>query len=87
MPAAIGCVGIWMTPGFNLVLLAAGLQSTPSEPYEAASNRAIVCVFYQKAFMESDRSYAAAIAFMLLVVIVILTAVQFRLQRGWVLDG
>jgi multiple sugar transport system permease protein len=46
--------------------------------------RTIVYLFYQKAFVENDRGYAAALAFGLLLVVATVTAVQFRLQRRWV---
>ena len=55
-------------------------RSNPALP----QTRTIVYLFYQKAFVENDRGYAAALAFLLLVVIAIVTAVQFRLQKKWV---
>jgi multiple sugar transport system permease protein len=50
-------------------------------------SRTIVYLFYQKAFVENDRGYAAAIAGVLLVIIMLATAVQFRLQKRWVFYG
>jgi len=47
----------------------------------------IVYLFYQSAFMENDRGYAAAIAFVLLLLIALFTVIQFRLQRRWVHYG
>ena len=44
----------------------------------------MVQLFYDRAFVTNDRGYAAAIVMVLLVLIVALTAVQFRLQRRWV---
>ena len=44
----------------------------------------IVYLFYDKAFQTNDKGYAAAIAMLLLVLIVALTADQIRLQRRWV---
>lgn len=44
----------------------------------------IVYLFYQSAFMENNRGYAAAIAFALLVLIALFTIVQFRFQNRWV---
>lgn len=46
--------------------------------------RTIVYLFYQKAFVDNDRGYAAALAFVLLLIIVAVTGVQFWLQRKWV---
>ena len=39
---------------------------------------------YEAGFLDNDRGYAAAIAFLLLVIILVLTVVQFRLQKKWV---
>jgi multiple sugar transport system permease protein len=47
----------------------------------------IVYLFYQKAFVEYDRGYAAAIAVVLLMIIMVLTLIQFRIQRKWVFYG
>ncbi|WP_219416260.1 carbohydrate ABC transporter permease [Pseudonocardia nigra] len=134
---AIGLVGIWMTLGYNVVILLAGLQGIPQHYYEAAeidgagpvrqffsvtvpllspsiffvtvltmiqalqvfdlvfvmieptnpalpNVRSVVYLFYQEAFVNHDRGYAAAIVMALLVVILLMTLVQFRLQRKWV---
>jgi multiple sugar transport system permease protein len=64
---------------FDLVYVMIG-RTNPALP----QTRTVVYLFYQKAFIENDRGYAAAIAFALLVVIIIVTAFQFRLQRRWV---
>jgi multiple sugar transport system permease protein len=47
----------------------------------------VVYLFFEKAFIEHNGGYAAAIAFLLMLVILALTAVQFRLQRRWVHYG
>mgnify|MGYP002623390848 CR=1 FL=1 len=44
----------------------------------------VVMLFYDRGFITNERGYAAAIAIMLLLIIVALTALQFRLQRRWV---
>jgi multiple sugar transport system permease protein len=44
----------------------------------------IVFLFYERAFVDNDRGYAAATAIVLLALIVALTAAQFRLQKKWV---
>ncbi len=64
---------------FDLVYVMIG-RTNPALP----QTRTIVYLFYEKAFVEDDRGYAAALAFLLLLVIVAVTAVQFRLQRRWV---
>lgn len=134
---AVGVVGAWMSLGFNMIILGAGLQSIPAELYEAAEldgagpwrqlisitvpqltpsiffvtvmtaigsfkvfdlifvmigqdNPAIddlqtlVYLFYFQGFQVNDKGYAAAIGIILLVVIALVTLVQFRLQRRWV---
>lgn len=47
-------------------------------------SKTIVYLFYEAAFVQFNRGPAAAIAIVLLVVIMIATAIQFRLQRRWV---
>ena len=134
---AIAVVGIWMSLGYNVVILLAGLQGIPQHYYEAAeldgagpvrrffsvtvpllspsiffvtvlsliealqvfdlifimmdetnpalgSTRSVVYLFYQEAFVNSDRGYAAAIVMVLLVIILLMTLAQFRLQKKWV---
>ena len=134
---AIGVVGVWMSLGYNVVILLAGLQGIPAHYYEAAELdgagtlrrffsvtvpllspsiffvtvltlihalqvfdlvfvmiepenpalprvRSVVYLFYQEAFVSNDRGYAAAIVMALLVVILLMTLAQFRLQRRWV---
>ncbi|HEY2555567.1 MAG TPA: sugar ABC transporter permease [Diaminobutyricibacter sp.] len=44
----------------------------------------IVSLFYEVGFIRNQRGVAAAIAIVLMVIILILTAIQFRLQRRWV---
>jgi multiple sugar transport system permease protein len=41
-------------------------------------------LFYEVGFIRNQRGLAAAIALVLMVIILILTAIQFRLQRRWV---
>ncbi|NUR84904.1 MAG: sugar ABC transporter permease [Nonomuraea sp.] len=49
-----------------------------------AGSRTIVYLFYEQGFVQNNRGYAAAIAVVLLGLILVLTAVQFRLQKRWV---
>lgn len=134
---AIAAVGIWMSLGYNVVILLAGLQGVPQQYYEAAeldgagpvrrffsvtipllspsiffvtvltlieafqffdlvfimidetnpalpATRSVVYLFYQEAFVNFDRGYAAAIVMVLLVIILVMTLTQFRLQKKWV---
>jgi multiple sugar transport system permease protein len=64
---------------FDLVYVMIG-QTNPALP----QTRTVVYLFYQKAFIENDRGYAAALAFVLLLVIMAVTGLQFRLQKKWV---
>lgn len=64
---------------FDLVYVMIG-KTNPALP----QTRTVVYLFDQKAFEENDRGYAAALAFVLLLIIVAVTAVQFRLQKKWV---
>ncbi|MFG1708435.1 carbohydrate ABC transporter permease [Nonomuraea sp. M3C6] len=52
-----------------------------------ADSKTIVYLFYEKAFVQFDQGYGAAIAIVLLIVIMIATALQFRLQKSWVFYG
>nr|WP_255672986.1 sugar ABC transporter permease [Glycomyces amatae] len=47
-------------------------------------SKTIVYLFYEKAFVQFDQGYGAAIAVVLLLVIMLATVLQFRLQRRWV---
>lgn len=46
--------------------------------------QSVVGLFFQMAFLQNDRGMAAALAFVLLILIAGLTVIQFRLQRKWV---
>lgn len=46
--------------------------------------KTIVYLFYQAGFIDNQRGDAAAIAVVLLVIILIMTVIQFRLQKKWV---
>ncbi|MEV4178390.1 sugar ABC transporter permease [Nonomuraea sp. NPDC049709] len=52
-----------------------------------ADSKTIVYLFYEKAFVQFDQGYGASIAIVLLIVIMIATALQFRLQKSWVFYG
>jgi multiple sugar transport system permease protein len=134
---SVAIVGLWMSVGFNIIILSAGLKGIPPELYEAASldgasNRAqffritvplltpsiffvavinviggfqlfdliygligsanpviaqsksLVFLYYNESFIENNKGYGAVIAIVILVVVSLVTALQFRLQRRWV---
>lgn len=64
---------------FDLIYVMLG----PGNPATAES-RTIVYLFFESAFIRNDRGYGAAIAFILFLIIAVLTYVQFRLQKKWV---
>lgn len=64
---------------FDLVYMMLG-RNNPAMP----NTRTIVYLFYEAGFLDNQRGYAAAIAFLLLLTILALTVVQFRLQKKWV---
>ncbi|MEL3906360.1 MAG: sugar ABC transporter permease [Treponema sp.] len=47
--------------------------------------QSLVFLFYRYSFMESNRGYGSAVVLLLLAVIMIITVVQVRLQKKWVL--
>lgn len=49
-----------------------------------ASARSVIYLFYHEAFVIGDKGLAAAIALILFIIILILTIIQFRLQKRWV---
>ena len=64
---------------FDLVYMMLG-RSNPAMP----NTRTIVYLFYEAGFLDNQPGYAAAIACLLLAIILVLTVVQFRLQKKWV---
>ncbi|WP_326822326.1 carbohydrate ABC transporter permease [Streptosporangium sp. NBC_01756] len=64
---------------FDLVYLMVDLKSPA-----LSGSRTIVYLFYEKGFVQNQRGLAAAIAVLLLGLILVLTAIQFRLQKKWV---
>ena len=67
---------------FDLVFLMVG----PTNPAIARA-QTLVYLFYENGFDQHDGGYAAAIAVLLLISTLILTAIQFRLQKRWVHYG
>ncbi|MGW0479261.1 carbohydrate ABC transporter permease [Nonomuraea sp. NPDC003214] len=64
---------------FDLVYLMIDLNSPALN-----GSRTIVYLFFEKGFVQNQRGLAAAIAVVLLGLILVLTAIQFRLQKKWV---
>lgn len=48
------------------------------------NTESIVYLFYQNSFKYSNRGYGSTIVMLLLVVIMIITVIQTRLQKKWV---
>jgi multiple sugar transport system permease protein len=67
---------------FDLVYVMVG----PTSP-ALQSTQTVIYLFYQQAFVQNDRGYAAAIVFVLLLLVLAMTMLQFRLQRRWVHYG
>ncbi|WP_194892982.1 carbohydrate ABC transporter permease [Catenulispora pinisilvae] len=71
---------------FDLVYMMMGTpsdatgQSNPAMPHV----QTIASLFYEKAFIEHDTGFGAAVAFVLVAFILLVTVVQFRLQKKWV---
>lgn len=65
---------------FDLVYLMIDPETNPA----SESSKTLVYLFYEKGFISHDIGSAAAIACVLLVIILALSAVQFRLQKRWV---
>ena len=72
---------------FDLIFVVAGGGSSARANPAFGRLETVVYLFYDKAFNTNDRGYAAAIAMGLMLIIVGLTAVQFRLQQKWVHDA
>lgn len=47
-------------------------------------SQSLVYIFYNEAFIQNNRGYAAAIAMLILAIIGVVTWFQFRMQRRWV---
>lgn len=70
---------------FDLMfIIMGGSASTIRTNPGFTSAETIVYLFYDRAFYTNERGYAAAIVMLLLFVIAVLTAIQFRLQKRWV---
>lgn len=68
---------------FDMIFLLFG-QAGSSADLVINSTETVVYLFYKNAFMFDYKGYAAAIAMVLFVIILIITAIQLRLQKRWV---
>ncbi|WP_114856494.1 carbohydrate ABC transporter permease [Brachybacterium sp. YJGR34] len=68
--------------GFQLfdLLFAMMGQANPA----MADTQSLVYLFYSEAFRQNDQGYASVIALLILLIIAVLTLLQFRMQRRWV---
>lgn len=64
---------------FDLLYLLFGANSLPMN-----ASQTLVYLFYKNAFLLDNKGYAAAIAMLLFVIILIVTAFQLRMQKRWV---
>jgi multiple sugar transport system permease protein len=64
---------------FDLVFVMMG-QNNPAMP----SVKTVVYLFYEAGFINHDQGTAAAIAFVLLILILVMTVLQFAMQKKWV---
>jgi multiple sugar transport system permease protein len=69
---------------FDLIFLMFGTTSGVTTNLAIESTQTVVYLFYKNAFILGDKGYAAAISMLLFVIILCVTAIQFRLQRRWV---
>ncbi|GAA1939236.1 carbohydrate ABC transporter permease [Kitasatospora viridis] len=65
------------------------MMSTPGSAAGTANPalprvRSISYLFFEKAFVEHDTGFGAAVAFVLVAFVVLVTVIQFRLQKRWV---
>jgi multiple sugar transport system permease protein len=67
---------------FDLIYLMINVNN-PALP----KTETVVYLFFQRAFVDHNGGYGAAIAFILMIVVLVLTAIQFRLQKRWVHYG
>lgn len=64
---------------FDVIFLMIG-----PEGYALESTQTLIFLFYEQGFIKGNKGYAAAIVLMLFLIIALVTAVQFWLQKRWV---
>jgi len=68
--------------GFQLFDLLYALMG-PTNP-AMSRTQSLVYLFYEQAFGQNDKGYASAIAMLILLIIGVITVIQFRFQKRWV---
>ena len=69
---------------FDLMFTMIGTSSGGVRNPVINDTQTVVYLFYRVGFIENDRGYASTIAVVLVAVVLVLTLIQFRLQRRWV---
>lgn len=67
---------------FDLIYVLIGPQNAALPQAQS-----VIYLFYQDSFIDNNRGYGAAMAFVLMLVIIAVTGLQFRLQKRWVHYG
>lgn len=58
---------------------------SPSSP-AASESQSLVYLYYTEGFINNDKGYASAIGIAIMLLVAVVTLVQFRLQKKWVLN-
>jgi len=74
---SVAAASVWLQLGYNVLVLSAGLQAIPEEVYEAARLDAIYSNSF--AFVNSNFGLSSAMAALLFLIVVAITALQFGL--------
>ena len=64
---------------FDVIFLMIG-----PDGYALESTQTLIFLFYEQGFIQGNKGYAAAIVLVLFLVIALVTAIQFQLQKRWV---
>lgn len=64
---------------FDVIFLMIG-----PEGYALESTQTLIFLFYEQGFIQGNKGYAAAIVLVLFVIIALVTAFQFQMQKRWV---
>jgi multiple sugar transport system permease protein len=67
---------------FDLIYVLIGPQNAALPQAQS-----VIYLFYQDSFINDNRGYGAAMAFVLMLVVIAVTGLQFRLQKRWVHYG
>ncbi len=64
---------------FDVIFLMIG-----PEGYALEGTQTLIFLFYEQGFIQGNKGYAAAIVLVLFVIIALVTALQFQMQKRWV---